>query len=65
MKVDHENESGRLVGISYIRADDGKEWKYECKTDGSTIVWRGVDLFEPGGGPGRWRDEDSRPISSI
>lgn len=63
MKVDHQREPGRLVGISYIRSNDGKKFSYECKTDGVSIVWRGVDIFASGDGPGRWRDEDTRPIA--
>lgn len=65
MQVDHQSDPGRLVGVSYIRSDDGKKFMYECKTDGVTIVWRGVDIFGPGEGPGRWRDEEAKPISSI
>ncbi len=52
-----------IVSISYVRADDAKEFKYQCKEEGGTIVWRGVDIFQPGEGPGRWRNEDARPIS--
>jgi hypothetical protein len=65
MSVDHEEDPGRLVGISYIRDDDGKQFKYECKTDGTSIVWRGVDIFAAGEGPGRWRDEDAKPVSAL
>lgn len=57
-------ESG-LVSISYVRADDSKEFKYQCKEEKGNIVWRGVDIFQPGEGPGRWRDEDARPISAF
>lgn len=62
MQVDHQSDPGRLVRISYIRSDDGKKFIYECKTDGVTIVWRGVDIFGPGEGPGRWRDEEAKSI---
>ena len=62
MQVDHQSDPGRLVGVSYVRGDDGKRFIYECKTDGVTIVWRGVDIFGPGEGPGRWRDEEAKPI---
>lgn len=62
MQVDHQSDPGRLVGVSYIRSDDGKKFMYECKTDGVTIAWRGVDIFGPGEGPGRWRDEEAKPI---
>ena len=54
-----------IASISYVRADDAKEFKYQCKEDGGNIVWRGVDIFGPGEGPGRWRDEDARPVSSF
>lgn len=63
MQVDHQSDPVRLVGVSYTRSNDGKKFMYECKTDGVTIVWRGVDIFGPGEGPGRWRDEDARTIS--
>ena len=53
------------VSISYVRADDSKEFKYQCKEDGGNIVWRGVDIFRPGEGPGRWRNEDARSISTF
>lgn len=65
MNVDRVEEDGSLVAISYIRSDDQKSFKYECKLDGENIVWRGVDIFAPGEGPGRWRDEDAKPISEI
>jgi hypothetical protein len=53
-----------MVFVSYMR-DDGTVWKYQCKTDGQTIVWRGVDVDGPGSGPGRWREEDRVPLSSL
>lgn len=53
------------VSISYIREDDSKEFKYQCKEEGGNIIWRGVDIFRPGDGPGRWRNEDARPISTF
>ena len=53
-----------MAFVSYIR-DDGTIWKYQCKTDGQTMVWRGVDIFSPGGGPGRWREEERVPLSSL
>ena len=48
-----------------IRQDDGKLFKYECTINGDSIVWRGVDLFRQGEGPGRWRTEDAKALSSI
>lgn len=53
-----------MAFVSYMR-NDGTTWKYQCKTDGSTIVWRGVDIDGPGSGPGRWRNEDRVPLSSL
>jgi hypothetical protein len=53
-----------MVFVSYMR-DDGTAWKYQCKTDGQTIVWRVVDVDGPGSGPGRWREEDRVPLSSL
>jgi len=57
------NES--LVDVSYQRPSDGKLFKYECQQEGPNIVWRGVDIFAPGSGPGRWRYEDSKALSDI
>ena len=54
-----------IVSISYVRADDSKEFKYQCKEEEGNIIWRGVDIFRPGEGPGRWRDEDARSISTF
>lgn len=47
-----------IVRVEYDRPSDGKRWKYECKfpDSSSRVVWRGVDIFAPGEGPGRWRD---------
>jgi len=65
MRVDGSETSEGLVAISYVRNDDQKLFKYECKLDGDNIVWRGVDIFGPGEGPGRWREEDAKPLSSL
>lgn len=54
IKTDNENSS--LADVSYARPDDGKTWKYQCKSEGTNVYWRGVDLDGPGSGPGRWRD---------
>lgn len=64
MSTDYFRPGLNLVGISYIRSSDGKLWKYECTSDGSSIVWRGVDIFGPGEGHGRWREEDRRSLKS-
>ena len=61
MQTDYEGDG--VVGISYVRADDGKQWKYECEINGTDIIWRGVDISGPGEGPGRWRTEDAKPVS--
>ena len=53
-----------LVGKLIIE-DDAKEFKYQCKEKNCDIIWRGVDIFGPGEGPGRWRNEDARSISSF
>ena len=60
-----DKTSKGITSISYIRADDGKKFKYQCKGEGGNIIWRGVDLFRPGGGPGRWRYENAKAISSF
>jgi len=62
MSTDYRSEAGELVGISYVRQDDGKTFKYECGVEDSNLVWRGVDIDGPGSGPGRWRYEDQRPL---
>ena len=65
MNVDRVDDDGSLVAISYIRSDDQKLFKYECKLDGENIVWRGEDIFAPDEGLGRWRDEDAKPVSAL
>ena len=65
MNIDRVEDDGSLVAISYVRSDDQKLFKYEGKLDGENIVWRGVDIFAPGEGPGRWRDEDAKPVSAL
>lgn len=57
------SHAGDISDVSYNRESDGKLWKAQCKyypsspTTGS-VVWRGVDIFEPGGGPGVWRERE-------
>lgn len=63
MASDYLDRSRNIVGISYRRPADGKMFKYECRIDGEAIIWRGVDIFRPGEGPGRWRHEDSRLVA--
>lgn len=46
-----------LIRVEYLRPDDGKRWKNECAFEGNKIIWRGVDIFKPNGGPGRWRTD--------
>jgi hypothetical protein len=65
MTINYERSGEKIVGISYARQDDGKTFKYECTINGNSIVWRGVDVFSPGEGPGRWRNEDAKALSSI
>ena len=65
MNTDYTASNPPIAGISYIRPDDNTRFKYECTIQDGNIVWRGVDIYEPGGGPGRWRDEDAKPLSSI
>lgn len=40
--------AGGIVFLSYIREDDGTEWKYKCRLEGNRIMWGADD--------GRWRD---------
>lgn len=65
MTSDYTRPEEKIVGISYARQDDGKRFKYECIINGESIVWRGVDIFSEGEGPGRWRNEDAKGLSSI
>ncbi len=65
MTTDYERNAEKIAGISYTRQDDGKLFKYECTINGDSIVWRGVDIFRQGEGPGRWRSEDAKAFSSI
>ena len=41
------SETGGIVDLSYVR-DDGTEWTYRCKVEGTRIIW--------GAPGGRWRD---------
>ena len=51
--------------VFYVR-EDKTFWKYECKTDGNTIVWRAIHTHGPDKGlEGRWREEDRAPIASF
>ncbi|WP_156957621.1 hypothetical protein [Synechococcus sp. KORDI-52] len=59
------NWDSSIVRIDYTRQDDGKKFMYECSTLGDEIIWRGVDIFRLGDGPGRWRYEDARSISNF
>lgn len=53
------------ASVAYMREDD-TFWKYECKTDGSTIVWRAIETNGPNKGQvGRWREEDRAQINSF
>jgi hypothetical protein len=58
-------ESKNIMAFVHYERDDGTIWRYQCLTDGETIVWRGLDIDGPGSGPGRWREEDRVPISSL
>lgn len=48
------NISSPIIGLSYIRKDDGTKWLYKCKINGNTIVWGSSD--------GRWRED---PLDSV
>lgn len=63
----HESMSGwhsnGISQVEYARDDDGKIFKSQCKyyptsNRAGTVVWRGVDVWEPGGGPGIWRERE-------
>lgn len=42
-----KNEEG-IVYLHYVRADDGSNWAYRCKLDGSKLIWASDT--------GRWRN---------
>ena len=46
MKIDRI--SGKIIFISYVRADDRKKFSYKCKVSGKRIIW--------GSATGRWRE---------
>lgn len=46
-----------IAHVSYVRPNDGKVWKNQCRADGNRVVWASVDLNGPGTGPGRWRTD--------
>lgn len=49
IKIDSEEEG--IVYLSYIRPDDGQEWKSKCKLNSQSVIW----ASEP---DGRWRTDD-------
>lgn len=65
MSSDYLSDGGTIAGISYIRSSDQKQFRYECKIEGTNIIWRGIDIFAPGEGPGRWRNEDAQPLAAY
>ncbi|GAB2189977.1 hypothetical protein MAH1_15850 [Sessilibacter sp. MAH1] len=46
-------DKGSMVRINQIRASDGKRFYYDCKIQGSNIIWR---MNQADGVMGRWRD---------
>ncbi len=48
------SDAGSNIRLAYTRKDDGSEWTYKCKIEGSRVLW--------GSPTGRWRDDpaDSR-----
>lgn len=48
------NISGPIIGLSYIRNNDGTKWSYKCKVAGNTIIWGNSD--------GRWRED---PLDGV
>lgn len=46
-----------IAHVGYVRPNDGKVWKNQCRVDGNRVVWASVDLNGPGTGPGRWRTD--------
>ena len=51
-----DNAAG-IVRVEYRRPDDNKLWKNDCRVEGDKLIWRGVDAFGHGSGPGRWRED--------
>ncbi|MBH0050929.1 MULTISPECIES: hypothetical protein [unclassified Pseudoalteromonas] len=40
---------GNVTHLSYVRKDDGTNWKYRCKFEGSRVIWASD--------AGRWRTD--------
>ena len=45
---------GSETTISYVRANDGKTFKYKCRITSETVVW--ATYFDDTKSWGRWRD---------
>jgi hypothetical protein len=52
-----ERVGGGIAHVGYVRPNDGKAWKNQCRVEGDRVVWASVDLNGPGSGPGRWRTD--------
>jgi len=48
------NIDGPVIGISYIRKDDGTKWALKCRILGNKIIWGNSD--------GRWRTD---PLDGV
>jgi hypothetical protein len=57
IKVD--STQGNVTYLSYFRNDDGTNWKYRCKLEGSRVIWASDT--------GRWRTDqyDSKITFSV
>ena len=51
-----KNEEG-VVYLHYVRADDGSNWAYRCKLDGSKLIWASDT--------GRWRNGPADETSTY
>jgi hypothetical protein len=64
-RVDFIGPSGEYPVVGYVRANDGKSFRYACKFDGSRVIWASFDANGPGSDLGRWRESAEDEVVSI
>lgn len=55
------SRSGDSVFLQYRRPQDGSMFRYECRVEGSSVVWAAII----NGTRGRWRDEREDTASTF
>jgi len=60
MKLDQVHAG--IAQVSYTRPSDHTQWKNQCRVEQDRVIWRTIDAFGPGSGPGPWR---SRPEDEV